>query len=126
MVKQVKMSSLYCEKCDNKMLIPRKNGKLREQGHMKHMWCFKCKEVRGHLEYVRYNNNLENETYVLKRVKSIKDKGIEFLPEFKNYLNTIGIKEENYIDLDENEMLKELISSKEKLEIFDKYLVGIC
>ena len=45
--------SLFCEVCDFKMLIPRKKGQKRELGHIKHMYCPRCKETTGFIEETR-------------------------------------------------------------------------
>lgn len=41
---------LQCPQCDNPVTIHRKRSKMREKNHVKHMYCFKCKEVTGHVE----------------------------------------------------------------------------
>lgn len=44
MKKQVMVySKLKCEECNNTLQIPRKRSKRREEGHIKHMYCPKCK-----------------------------------------------------------------------------------
>lgn len=49
---KMETSKLICGECGAEMLIPRKRGQRREQGHIKHMYCYKCKEVRGFIEGV--------------------------------------------------------------------------
>ena len=34
--------------CGNKMQIIRKRNK--KEGHIKTIWCYKCKEIRDHIE----------------------------------------------------------------------------
>lgn len=43
-------SSLFCEDCGAKMIIPRKEAQKRELNHVKHMHCYKCKEVKPFIE----------------------------------------------------------------------------
>lgn len=44
-------SEFYCSKCGSKGIpILRKNGKMREAGHLKKLWCLKCKEEVNHVE----------------------------------------------------------------------------
>lgn len=43
-------SNLFCEKCGSTFPIMRQKGYGREKGHVKHVWCIKCKEVTAHLE----------------------------------------------------------------------------
>lgn len=40
-----------CEGCTaNKIQLPRKKGDMREKGHIKTMWCYKCKKETDHIE----------------------------------------------------------------------------
>jgi hypothetical protein len=41
---------LRCPDCENKVIIHRRLCKDRPIGHIKHMWCYKCKQVTGHIE----------------------------------------------------------------------------
>lgn len=41
---------LNCEVCNNTVPIFRKRHKMKEKGHVKHMWCFKCKDTTAHIE----------------------------------------------------------------------------
>ncbi|AMQ66570.1 ribosome associated inhibitor A; zinc finger domain [Bacillus phage Shbh1] len=41
---------LKCPKCNNTQTIYRKRSKLRGKNHIKHMYCFQCKETTGHIE----------------------------------------------------------------------------
>lgn len=43
-------SKLNCENCGNLIKIPRFRGKWREEGHVKHMYCYKCQEITAHIE----------------------------------------------------------------------------
>lgn len=56
------VSDFYCVRCGSKgMPLPRKMSKQKEQGHMKKLFCLKCKcevnhmEVRPFGEYVYEN-----------------------------------------------------------------------
>ncbi len=40
------------------MTIPRKRGQRREKGHIKHMYCYQCKEVTGFVEGVVEDKNI--------------------------------------------------------------------
>ncbi len=40
------------------MTIPRKRGQRREKGHIKHMYCYHCKEVTGFVEGVVEDKNI--------------------------------------------------------------------
>ncbi len=41
---------LMCAVCSNRSYIWRKSSKLKEPGHVKHMWCPVCCDVRPHKE----------------------------------------------------------------------------
>lgn len=41
---------LQCPKCNHIMTIQRKRSKMKEKNHIKHMYCYKCREVTGHIE----------------------------------------------------------------------------
>jgi hypothetical protein len=41
---------LECECCSTVTTIRRKTGKVKEREHVKHMYCYKCKEVTAHTE----------------------------------------------------------------------------
>ena len=45
------ISDFYCICCGNKGIpIPRKNGKQREPGHLKRLFCLKCGREVNHVE----------------------------------------------------------------------------
>lgn len=51
MKKQVVIiSHLKCSKCGHLIPIPRKRGKLRENMHIKHMYCPFCKSEQAFVE----------------------------------------------------------------------------
>ena len=41
---------LECPECGYVAEIRRKSSKLKKAGHVKHMWCPVCEEVRGFVE----------------------------------------------------------------------------
>lgn len=46
------ITNLKCEECDNVSFIPRTVGDLREKGHVKDFWCFKCKKETKHRDFI--------------------------------------------------------------------------
>lgn len=42
--------NLTCSECGMTFPIPRKKSVRREAGHIKDLWCFKCKTTTKHLE----------------------------------------------------------------------------
>ena len=42
--------TLRCPVCGNEPVIWRKASKLKERGHVKHMWCPNCEAVRPFVE----------------------------------------------------------------------------
>lgn len=48
---KIMVHDFYCTRCGSKgMIIPRVKGKLREPGHLKKLYCLKCKEEVNHAE----------------------------------------------------------------------------
>ena len=43
-------STLICQTCGLKMTIPRPRSKRRAEGHIKTMYCAKCKATRDFIE----------------------------------------------------------------------------
>lgn len=41
---------LRCSRCGAETRIWRKQGRRRERGHVKHLWCFSCQETTAHVE----------------------------------------------------------------------------
>lgn len=41
---------LECSCCKNVQQIHRKRSKGREKNHIKHMYCYRCKETTAHIE----------------------------------------------------------------------------
>lgn len=48
--KAYEVSVLVCPECGTKMFVPRGKGQKRSVGHIKDMWCYKCKEKRKFVE----------------------------------------------------------------------------
>lgn len=49
--KKIQTSDFYCTKCGNKGIpIIRMNGKYKEPGHLKKLYCVYCKEETNHCE----------------------------------------------------------------------------
>jgi hypothetical protein len=44
------ITNLICEKCGFTQSISRKRSKQRPRGHIKDIWCYKCKERTKHVE----------------------------------------------------------------------------
>lgn len=47
---KVEQTFLICSECGNVFPIFRKVNKLKKDGHIKHLWCYKCKDVTAHIE----------------------------------------------------------------------------
>lgn len=41
---------LRCQNCGNETMIWRRKGRLKEPNHVKHLWCFKCRDRTAHVE----------------------------------------------------------------------------
>lgn len=55
------ISNLTCECCGSKFPIPRKRTQRRPDGHIKHLWCIKCKIETAHVEI---RNNIEETAFI--------------------------------------------------------------
>lgn len=42
--------SLRCQVCGSVDVIWRRKCRLKEKGHVKHLWCFECQERTAHVE----------------------------------------------------------------------------
>ncbi len=51
---KVKQVALECRQCGNRTYIWRKQGKLRERGHVKRLWCIECRDRTAHVELEDY------------------------------------------------------------------------
>jgi hypothetical protein len=43
-------STLVCHACGNRTVIQRPRARKRPKGHVKTMWCWRCKGTRQHSE----------------------------------------------------------------------------
>lgn len=50
MSENFKLSNLVCGACKQPLTIPRKRGKQKGAGHVKHMYCPHCKAIRPFVE----------------------------------------------------------------------------
>ena len=46
MARSYSVSKLICPECGKAMFVPRKNGRKREIGHIKDVWCPFCKKIQ--------------------------------------------------------------------------------
>lgn len=44
------ISTFYCVQCSNSISLPRKSSRQREKGHLKKIYCVKCKCEVNHTE----------------------------------------------------------------------------
>ena len=52
------MKYLKCLKCDFVLTIHRKANKNQPDGHIKHMWCPKCKKKTAHKELPEFEGEI--------------------------------------------------------------------
>lgn len=92
-------SEFYCVKCGNKVFdIWRRKGAERNAGHLKRLYCLKCKEEINCCEIKFGCINYTYEDFLLEfEGKNFNDNGERILPfgEFKQKL----IKEKKYDEL---------------------------
>ncbi len=43
-------TTLICPRCNNRQIIYRKTRKQKSFGHLKWLWCYKCKRITNHFE----------------------------------------------------------------------------
>ena len=61
------VNDFYCVECGNKgICLPRKNGKYREAGHLKKIYCVKCKKQVNHVE-IRSHGDYDLNDFMLER-----------------------------------------------------------
>lgn len=60
---------LQCKECGNVTRIHRKRSKMREKNHIKHMYCYKCREVTPHIE-------VKEDIFLPQWLKEGENKGI--------------------------------------------------
>ena len=56
-----KSCSLICPKCKNVQYINRRTCKLKRYGHIKPLWCYKCKKRTRHIEIDEFRLSKESE-----------------------------------------------------------------
>lgn len=68
----MKEKYLKCVACERVSVIQRKDSKDRPAGHIKHLWCPRCKERRPHIELDEFESsfskNMELEEQELKAI----------------------------------------------------------
>ena len=86
-------SDTYCTQCGKKNIpIPRKQGRAREGGHLKKMYCLHCQqqtnmvEIRGFGDYTLEDFELEYEYHNFNKDGTRKLS----LGEFRTHLNNGG------------------------------------
>lgn len=86
--KKHQATELICPFCKNIQTIYRSSGHLKEAGHLKRLYCYKCKKVTNHVE-------LKDRCYFeVKDFKNLK-------PINKKHDKVLCIqKEVNYEDMD--------------------------
>lgn len=61
------MSEMYCTSCGRKgIAIPRKNGKYREPGHLKNLYCIYCRKNCNHAEVRDMYSDYNYEDFLLE------------------------------------------------------------
>lgn len=75
------MSEFYCTQCGNKGLpVLRKKGAEREAGHLKKLFCLKCKRETNHAEckpFTRYDFEQFKEEY---EYGNFSEEGLRIMP----------------------------------------------
>ena len=56
---QMVVSTLVCPKCKNKITIWRQAGNKRAKGHLKKLYCYKCKRRLNHKELGEYGDKYD-------------------------------------------------------------------
>ena len=60
-------TELICSECGSKMPIVRKKSKQKELLHIKHLYCYQCREITQHIELKNVSlieKDLEFNTYL--------------------------------------------------------------
>lgn len=89
MSRECVISTLVCPECGMEIPIPRNHGRQREKGHIKDIYCPKCREVKQckEIKYSEFYRNLDGEI-----VYSEKKKAESTEPEDKYDLNKDDMK----------------------------------
>ena len=84
------ISDFYCTECMSKGIpIPRQEGKQREPGHLKKMYCFKCNEKKNFVEIKPFGSYTYEDfqlEYELGRFKNGVRTPVKDLTGCKNYI----------------------------------------
>lgn len=84
-------NNFYCVKCGNKGIpIIRKKGQEREAGHLKKLYCLKCKDETNHAECKPFSHyDYPDFLYEFENGNFTED-GLRKMPygEFKNLMQT--------------------------------------
>lgn len=65
--KNFSISKMYCVNCHREGIsIPRRNGKYREAGHLKNLYCVYCKENHNHVEIKPISSDYNYEDFLLE------------------------------------------------------------
>lgn len=75
----MKSKYLECVACGNRTMIQRKDSKDRPAGHVKHMWCPRCKARRPHIELDEFKTSFEESTDYDAALLRAYEKGINEL-----------------------------------------------
>lgn len=54
-MKNFTISKFICSQCSGANFLPRKTSKQRERGHLKRIYCVKCKEEVNHIEHREFD-----------------------------------------------------------------------
>lgn len=69
-------STFYCCKCGTKGIpIIRKRGSEREAGHLKRLYCLKCKEEWNHVECKEFTHYTHDDFLVEMEYKNFDENG---------------------------------------------------
>lgn len=53
--RNISISTFKCTECGETIELPRKNGQAREKGHLKTVYCIKCKKDTKHEEIRKFD-----------------------------------------------------------------------
>lgn len=101
-------NDFYCVKCGNKGIpIARKKGQEREAGHLKKLYCLKCKDETNHVEckpfshyeYTDFLDEFENGNFTEDGLRKMS------YGEFKHFMQTQHEEVTETKEVDTNEKL---------------------
>lgn len=79
-------SDFYCTKCGNKGIPIYRTGRIREQGHLKGMYCMHCKETRNFAEVQQCGNYTKKEFMLEFKYGNFDGDGNRINPSYKNFI----------------------------------------